>query len=55
MNIRCSRCGEHTPRLSATQTRCPRCEREVAAIVSAYERRRNRFAFTKDTTGAVAL
>jgi NMD protein affecting ribosome stability and mRNA decay len=29
----CHRCGEHTPRLTLSQRYCPRCEREVAALL----------------------
>jgi uncharacterized protein with PIN domain len=29
----CLRCGEHTPRLTLSQLHCPRCQREVAALV----------------------
>jgi rRNA maturation protein Nop10 len=29
----CRRCGEHTPRLTLSQAHCPRCEREVAALL----------------------
>jgi hypothetical protein len=44
----CKRCGETTPRLTLTQTHCPRCQREVEAIVAADTRRRMpRFSVAK--------
>lgn len=36
----CTRCGDHTPRLTLSQRRCPPCERQVAAIIAADTRRR---------------
>jgi len=29
----CLRCGEMTPRLTLSQIHCPRCQREVAALL----------------------
>ena len=36
----CHRCGEHTPRLTIRQTRCPRCQREVEQLVAKSSRPR---------------
>ena len=47
--MKCARCGIETPRLTVKQTRCPRCEAEVAAIIAAdTARRQPRFPFGKD-------
>jgi predicted DCC family thiol-disulfide oxidoreductase YuxK len=48
----CSRCGEETPRLTVAQRHCPRCAREVAALIECDTRRRGRFA-PKDLTEAL--
>lgn len=40
MMFRCLRCGLETPRLTTRQIHCPRCEREVAALVAADAARR---------------
>lgn len=51
MMFRCLRCGLETPRLTTKQIHCPRCEREVAALIAADAARRvARFA-PKDLSG----
>lgn len=40
MMFRCLRCGLETPRLTTRQIHCPRCEREVAALIAADAARR---------------
>ena len=52
--IRCRRCGMSTPMVHRDQTRCPQCEREVAAIVAVDSRRTARRWYAKDLTGAAA-
>lgn len=52
--MNCKRCGISTPRKTLSQRYCPTCEREVAAILKADGRRRNRFT-VKDFTGTTAL
>lgn len=55
---RCRRCGVPFERLTLAQTRCPQCEREVAALtktpepgfVPAWRQR----SLKKDLTGALA-
>lgn len=47
----CLRCGERTPRLTLTQVHCPRCEREIAAIVAADAKRRTPRFPARDLTG----
>jgi uncharacterized protein with PIN domain len=49
--IICRRCGIETPLLDRDQTRCPKCEAEVRALIASDTRRRSRFARTKDLTG----
>lgn len=44
--MRCSRCGEDTPRLTLTQRYCQPCAREVAAILLAEAVRESRRRFT---------
>ncbi len=45
--FKCHRCGDPTPRLTVKQDHCPRCAAEVAALIAADDRRRNRFAWAK--------
>lgn len=54
--MKCHRCGIDTPRLTLTQTYCPQCSREVAAILLAEARRESNRRFqAKDFTGTYAL
>jgi len=48
--ITCRRCGVETPLLRRDQTRCPKCEREVAYLIKTDAARRDRFR-AKDLTG----
>jgi len=50
----CSRCGEHTPRLTISQRHCPPCAREVADLIRRDTERRTRFERAKDLTGAAS-
>ena len=47
----CRRCGAWTPRLSADQTHCPTCDREVKALIAADARRRVIRVPAKDFSG----
>ena len=51
MMFRCLRCGLETPRLTTRQIHCPRCEREVAALVAADAARRMARFPARDLTG----
>ena len=49
--MKCARCGIETPRLTVKQTRCPRCEAEVAALIAADNARRMARFPARDLTG----
>jgi uncharacterized protein with PIN domain len=52
--INCRRCGIDTPLLDRDQTRCPKCEAEVRALIRDDTRRRTRFSRVKDLTGVAS-
>lgn len=54
--MKCARCGAETPRLTLAQTRDPKCQREVEALIAMDDRRRSRkVGAAKDFTGTTAL
>jgi hypothetical protein len=57
--MRCTRCGEESPRLTADQRRCPRCIRELDALYSPkptpdFVPAWRRYARAKDLTERIA-
>lgn len=54
MTRQCKRCGDHFAIREVEDIHCVRCAVEVAAIIAADEKRRNRFPRAVDLTGRMA-